>query len=167
MGMTKAKRARLSKRGRTYEHVFGACADNVATGAVRTPRKVMVTDRRVTVGRKVSFAAEYPMATPRLRDMSTQTTTHQLPPKESNMSKPATFITITDTCGDSGTVTVDTHDVADAIRPWYPDAPAEVVEWIDTLQTALDRGDYTGDMESALGISIEYATSGITPTMAG
>ena len=35
---------------------------NVRTGTVLTPRKVTVTDRRVTVGRKISAAAEFPMA---------------------------------------------------------------------------------------------------------
>lgn len=63
-------------------------------------------------------------------------------------------ITITDEAGTSGTVTVESYDVADTIRPWYPEAPAEVTEAIDALQVALNRGEYTGDLEAYLGITI-------------
>lgn len=44
--------------------------DRCKTGAVRAPRKVKVTDSRVTVGRKISFAAEFPMATHEWHHMS-------------------------------------------------------------------------------------------------
>ena len=63
-------------------------------------------------------------------------------------------ITITDEAGTSGTVTVDKDDVAEAIRPWYPEAPTEVTEAIDELQTALNRGEYTGGLEAYLAITI-------------
>ena len=107
------------------------------------------TDWAAIAARHRTATSLHPPSTPHW-----QTPTNQ---REDDMSTQPATVTITDECGTSGTVTVDTHDVADAIRPWYPEAPAEVVEWIDTLQTALDRGDYTGGMESALGISIEYA----------
>ena len=51
------------------------------------------------------------------------------------------MITITDQVGDGGTVTVEKDDAAEAIRPWYPDAPTEVTEAIANLQAALDRDD--------------------------
>ena len=64
------------------------------------------------------------------------------------------MITITDMVGDSGTVTVDKDDAAEAIRPWYPEAPAEVTEAIDNLQAALIRHEYTEGWEACLGIKI-------------
>ena len=64
------------------------------------------------------------------------------------------MITITDRVGTSGTVTVDKDDAGEAIRPWYPEAPAEVTEAIENLQIALTRGEYTGDLETYLGIEI-------------
>lgn len=36
--------------------------DNMKTGTVAPPPKVIATDRRVTVGRKVSSAAEFPQS---------------------------------------------------------------------------------------------------------
>lgn len=65
------------------------------------------------------------------------------------------IITITDQVGTSGTVTVDKDDAAEAIRSWYPEPPAEVTEALDSLQTALNRNEGTGDLETALGITIE------------
>ena len=53
------------------------------------------------------------------------------------------LVEITDQAGTSGTVIVHVQDVADTIRPWYPEAPAEVVQAIDDLQTAIDRDDHT------------------------
>ena len=64
------------------------------------------------------------------------------------------MITITDKVGTSGTASVDKADAADALRPWYPEAPAEVTEAIEKLQAALNRGEYTGDLETYLGIEI-------------
>jgi hypothetical protein len=45
---------------------------------------------------------------------------------------------ITDTAGTSGpTVVADAHQIADTIRPWYPDAPAEVLAAVDDLEAAI------------------------------
>lgn len=78
------------------------------------------------------------------------------------------LLTITDEAGDSGSVTVDKHEVAKAITPWYPDAPAEVTETIAELQSALDRargiGVYLDGFEAALGIKIEVAEVDATAT---
>ena len=64
------------------------------------------------------------------------------------------MITVTDVVGTSGTVTVDKDDVAEAIRPWFSEASAEVTEAIDSLQAALIRHEYTEGWEAALGIEI-------------
>jgi hypothetical protein len=40
-----------------------------------------------------------------------------------------------------GVAVVDHRDVADTIRPWYPEAPADVAKAIDDLQVAINRGD--------------------------
>jgi hypothetical protein len=73
------------------------------------------------------------------------------------------MITITDEVGTSGTITVeDKHDVAEAIRPWYPEAPAEVHAAIDNLQDALFRArgvegvDFDG-VGAYLGVKFEIA----------
>lgn len=65
------------------------------------------------------------------------------------------MITVTDKVGTSGVVTVDKDDVAEAIRPWYPEPTAEVTEAIDKLQEALNQGEYTEGWETALGVEIE------------
>lgn len=65
-------------------------------------------------------------------------------------------VTITDTVGTSGTVLVESTDVAEAITPWYPEAPQEVLDVIQTLQKNLNEGrSYTEELEY-LGITIEY-----------
>ncbi|BBX72216.1 hypothetical protein H7H78_17235 [Mycobacterium shinjukuense] len=45
--------------------------------------------------------------------------------------------------------------VAATIRPWFPDAPTEVREAIVKLQTALDRDEYSGDIEAFLRVAVE------------
>lgn len=67
------------------------------------------------------------------------------------------MLTITDTAGTSGSVTVESHDVADAIRPWYPEATDEVYQAIEELQAALNRNEDTGGMCEYLSITIERA----------
>lgn len=64
-------------------------------------------------------------------------------------------ITITDTTGTSGTVTVEAHAVADAIAPWYPEAPAEVAEVIGRLQDAINHGEDESGWATYLGITVE------------
>ena len=45
---------------------------------------------------------------------------------------------ITDNAGTSGTAVVaGARDIADTIRPWYPDAPAEVLAAVDDLEAAI------------------------------
>lgn len=61
---------------------------------------------------------------------------------------------ITDTAGTSGAVTVEAYDVADAIRPWYPEAPSEVADAIDELQDRLLRGQDTGAITEYLSVTI-------------
>lgn len=63
-------------------------------------------------------------------------------------------VTITDTAGTSGTITTELDTVATAITPWYPDAPATILDAIDDLQAHLLTGeDYTAAAEF-LGILV-------------
>jgi hypothetical protein len=65
------------------------------------------------------------------------------------------LIQVTDTAGTSGTSIVDSYDVADTIRDWYPDAPAEVTQAIDDLQDAITRYDSVQyDLAQYLGLAI-------------
>ena len=65
-------------------------------------------------------------------------------------------ITITDTTGTSGTVTVnDASDVTAAIRPWFDDAPTEILDAINDLADELyTRHPYTAHLEALLGIDV-------------
>lgn len=56
--------------------------------------------------------------------------------------------TITDTIGDNRAERLAGGDVADTVRPWFPEAPAEVSEAIDRFGDALARG--AGDDRVAL-----------------
>lgn len=68
------------------------------------------------------------------------------------------LIKVTDTAGTSGTITVDSHDLAETITPWYPEAPAEVYTAIDDLQAAILRGDHTQhDLATYLALEIQQA----------
>lgn len=62
--------------------------------------------------------------------------------------------TITDTITGQS-VTCATYDVADAIRGWFPEAPADVAEAIENLQDALLRGAYEGDYAEYLAVRVE------------
>lgn len=65
-------------------------------------------------------------------------------------------IRITDTfTGETATIN-DTSDLADTIRPWYPDAPAQVYEVITDFETKLRAGEYYGDEAAYLGLKLEY-----------
>jgi hypothetical protein len=64
-----------------------------------------------------------------------------------------TRYTITDQAGTSGTVTVEADRIAETLHPWYPEAPAEVYEQIEALQTALCRGEYT-DADQYLDVRV-------------
>lgn len=67
------------------------------------------------------------------------------------------MITVTDIAGTSGTVTVEAYDLAAAITPWYPEAPAEVTDAIAGLQDAINRGEDTGALSEFLAITVEQA----------
>lgn len=65
------------------------------------------------------------------------------------------MLTITDEITGE-TTTVDKYDtVGDRLRPWYPEAPAEVYGAIDDLDNAIARGEPTGALEAYLAIRIE------------
>lgn len=66
-------------------------------------------------------------------------------------------VTITDTAGTSGATTVEAHDIAETIRPWYPEAPAEVVAAVDDLERAVLRGEDAGALTEYLGVTVEQA----------
>jgi hypothetical protein len=65
------------------------------------------------------------------------------------------MLRITDTAGTSGSVVVADHDVAEAITPWYPEAPAEVYDVIAKLQDAINRHGDVGGWATYLGVEIE------------
>ena len=63
---------------------------------------------------------------------------------------------LTDNLGNGATATVeDTNDVRATLNGWFDITNAEVSEMIDGLITALDRHEYTGDLETGLGITVE------------
>jgi hypothetical protein len=64
------------------------------------------------------------------------------------------MITVTDTIT-GRSVTVERYEVADAITPWYPDAPADVTTAIADLQDGITRGEYLGDLVEFLSIEVE------------
>lgn len=63
--------------------------------------------------------------------------------------------TITDqNTGQTATVE-QREDVVETIAPWFPDAPAEVTDALASLHDALQRHEYTGDLEAFLGVKID------------
>ena len=63
---------------------------------------------------------------------------------------------LTDNLGNGATATVeDTNDVRATLNGWFDITNAEVSEMIDDLITALDRHEYTGDLETGLDITVE------------
>lgn len=68
-------------------------------------------------------------------------------------------ILITDHAGTSGTETVDDlSEVADVIRGWCPDAPADIENAIVELDDALARGDedQVDGLTALLAVTIEH-----------
>lgn len=66
-------------------------------------------------------------------------------------------ITIKDTTGNNESINVNTDEAAHAIRSWFPQAPDEVTDNLNQLEDALSaRYPMTDELESALGISIEF-----------
>ena len=63
---------------------------------------------------------------------------------------------LTDNLGNGATATVeDTDDVRATLTGWSDITTAEGSEMIDGLIAALDRHEYTGDLETGLGITVE------------
>ena len=63
--------------------------------------------------------------------------------------------TITDQAGTNGTITVDSFDVADALRGWFAADEAEVQQAVTDLQAAIERRDpVQWELAEYLGISI-------------
>lgn len=72
------------------------------------------------------------------------------------------LVKITDQAGTSGTVIVDSGAVANTIRPWFPEAPAEVKQAISELQDAIDTDDHRQHgLAAFLAIGIYAAPSWI------
>jgi hypothetical protein len=55
------------------------------------------------------------------------------------------------------TGTCDTADFAELVTPWYTDPTPEVTTMVTECQTALNRGEYTGDLETGLALRITHA----------
>lgn len=71
------------------------------------------------------------------------------------------IVAITDTTGNSGSVTVESYDVADAIRGWYLEAPAEVEQAIADLQAAINRDDHAQhELAEFLALTVESVPAG-------
>jgi hypothetical protein len=68
-----------------------------------------------------------------------------------------TQIEITDRVGTSGTVIVAAHDIAETIRPWYSEAPADVLDAIEELQAKILRGEDATAEAEFLGVLVHGA----------
>jgi hypothetical protein len=53
--------------------------------------------------------------------------------------------------------TVDADDIAETITPWFPQAPAEVLDAIEQLQAAVLAGEYHGELAAYLGLVVQPA----------
>lgn len=64
------------------------------------------------------------------------------------------MITVTDIHADQS-ATIDKSDFATTVTPWFPEAPAEVLEGIAEVQTQLNRGEFiAGSAVGSLGLEI-------------
>lgn len=64
------------------------------------------------------------------------------------------MITVTDIHTDQ-TATIDKADFVTTVTPWFPEAPAEVIEAIASVQDQLNRGEFiTGSAIGSLGLEI-------------
>lgn len=63
-------------------------------------------------------------------------------------------IRVTEEIGLNRSTVVNKWDVAEAIGPWFPEAPEDVVAAIADLQRKLDRGGDTVGLEQYLGIML-------------
>lgn len=67
------------------------------------------------------------------------------------------LLTVTDTIGEDGSVTVESHSVAEAIMGWYVDAPEGTRQAVANLQIALDTGEIAEGWANYLGVTVEVA----------
>lgn len=52
--------------------------------------------------------------------------------------------------------TIDAHDFADTVAPWFPEAPADVLDVIAEVQDQLNRGQFfEGSALGSLGLDIQ------------
>jgi hypothetical protein len=64
------------------------------------------------------------------------------------------MITVTD-IHTNQTATLDRSDFADIVTPWFPEAPAEILDAIAEVQTQLNRGEFiAGSAIDSLGLEI-------------
>lgn len=67
------------------------------------------------------------------------------------------LLTVTDTIGEDGSVTVESSEVANAILGWYVTAPEGTRQAVANLQSALDVGDLGEGWANYLGVTVELA----------
>lgn len=46
------------------------------------------------------------------------------------------------------------EDIQETITPWFPEAPQDVLDVIEDLAKLAARGDYFGEQENMLGITV-------------
>lgn len=64
------------------------------------------------------------------------------------------MITVTDT-HTGAQATINTYDFTETVTPWFPDAPADVIESIAATQAQLNRGEFIADSAlDSLGLDI-------------
>ncbi|MDN5667053.1 MAG: hypothetical protein L0G87_01490 [Renibacterium salmoninarum] len=61
--------------------------------------------------------------------------------------------TITDNLVDH--VAVEVTDIVEAITPWFPGAPQDVLDAIEDIAKLAARGEYLGEHEAMLGITVK------------
>ncbi|MDQ3628439.1 MAG: hypothetical protein M3419_06485 [Actinomycetota bacterium] len=66
--------------------------------------------------------------------------------------------TITSTVTDQIAHGVESQQISDAIRGWYPDPTDDVTEAVDGLQAAIDRGSGLTELEGHLGVRVARVT---------
>lgn len=52
------------------------------------------------------------------------------------------------------TAEVESYDIAETITPWYPEATDEITDAIAALESTVRRGEYTGELESFLQVTV-------------
>jgi hypothetical protein len=65
-----------------------------------------------------------------------------------------THVIIADQNAPNRRSTCASHDIAETIAPWFPQAPDEVRDAIEGLQHAVIAGEYHGELAAYLGVRI-------------